>query len=56
MNDKGRQSGATATLDRIKQAWGKNSGKSEFKIVDLYGENEEPCGTVIKFYLPVIYD
>lgn len=57
MHNKGRSnSGIMATLDRINQTWGKNPGKSDFKIVDLCDENNVPNGTVIKFYLPITYD
>lgn len=48
-------SATTVTAARIAQAWGENTN-THFSIVDLYDADGKASGTLVKFYLPYIYD
>jgi ligand-binding sensor domain-containing protein/anti-sigma regulatory factor (Ser/Thr protein kinase) len=49
-------SGMAATLERIEQCWGKHPGNAQFTITDLYDKQGNAAGTIVHFYLPLIYD
>jgi ligand-binding sensor domain-containing protein len=49
-------SGTTITIARIAQTWEKLPDQSHFKITDLTTPDGNPAGTLIQFYLPLIYN
>ena len=51
-----RDSAISVTTARIVQAWGKNAPSEVVKIIDLYDADNKPIGTLVQFYLPLIYD
>ncbi|MHB1279076.1 MAG: sensor histidine kinase [Bacteroidia bacterium] len=49
-------SGVKTTATRINKLWPKNADHSEFKIIDLYDEENNPSGTKVEFYIPLHHD